>query len=357
MHQEIKEIDSYEIFSDNFKKKYLINKSEIRTDKSFFDHLDVNTFNNKDLIEPNLFYKYLKRNYKSNLIDPQKPDHLIKFLKNDIKNFYFDHVIKELEFSEKIQKIKIQVNQINQKYNTINIRAGDILYSAPQFLLRFANKAFSAVNAAFLIENKLIDHPVLLGEELNLQNKLSKRFKLKKIINFDINLNFLEKLFLDIFLIAKADIVIANNSRFAIFSSFYGQNKLISFYQFINSSNFLAYENFIFKELEIYHDWYSPEQKAFTFFNLYQHAKRLKIKEYALENYLLEAIKYKNDEVYNILLIDFYITQNDLINANKIFKKFNECLNIKVLRRFHSTDWFYKIFSNETINFIKKNLL
>jgi hypothetical protein len=356
-HSEIDELDNYEIFSVNFKKKYIINKSDLKTDVFFLNDLDFNTFNNEDLIDPKLFYKYFIKTFKSNQIGANTPWDVIKFLKNEKKRNYYDHVLSELEFSEEIKKVKIITEQTKHKYNAINIRAGDILYSAPQVLLRFHNKAFPALNAVFIIENKLIDDPVLFGEELDLQNKLSDRFQLKEIKSSEKKLNYLEKLFFEIFLQAKANSIVADTSRFAVFASFYGQNKLINFNNFINANNFLVYKNFIFTELKTYSDWYSSEQKAFAFLNLYHQAIRLKIKENCLEGYLLECIKYKDDEAYNIFLLDYYVSKNDLINADKIYQKFNKKLNIKILKKILETDWFRKKFTHQTINFLEKNLL
>ena len=345
------EIEINNIFSENFIKKYLtknLNKVDF-----YFHHLDFNSFKNEDLIEPKIFYEFLKKKFKKNTVPGINPAIIMKFIKN--KKLYVDYILKELEFNVEIKKIKEQVQQINFLYTPLVIREGDIL--SEDYEQFFYNvRAFSALNAVFLIKNKLINDPFLIGEELHLQNKLSTRFKLKKI-NYEQNLNYVEKLFYDIFVIANAKTVIANNSSLVSFSNFYGSNKLIKFEEFINTDNFIVYENTIYTELQTYGDWYSSEQKAFAFLNLYQQAKRLNIRENSLESYLLECIKYKDNEMYNLYLIDFYLENEQLFNANKVFEKFKKNLNINIIKKFIHRKIFLHQFSITTRNFLSKKLM
>jgi FkbM family methyltransferase len=346
-HEEIK-INN--IFSENFIKKYLI-KNVNKVD-FYFHHLDFNSFKNEDLIKPKIFYEYLKKRFKNNKIDSGNPNLIMRFIKN--KKLYVDYILKELEFNVEIKKIKELVQQINFLYTPLVVREGDILSDDFNYF-RFNGKAFSALNAVFLIKNKLINDPFLLGEELHLQNKLSTRFKLKKI-NYEQNLNYAEKLFYDIFVIANANTVIANNSSLVGFSNFYGSNKLIKFKEFINTDNFIVYENTIYTELQTYGDWYSSEQKAFAFLNLYQQAKRLKVRENDLESYLLECIKYKDNAIYNLYLIDFYLEKKQLFKANKVFEKFKKNFNVNI-KQFINKKFFCKKFSISTRNFLSKKLM
>lgn len=287
----------------------------------------------------------------------------------DDENIPYKHLypvaFKEIGFATKIRNLLNQASELikthfkQEKFTSIHIRNGDMIFHGDWWLFRDYFKAMPIEIALELIENELNAgaNVLLLSDNFSLLNALKQRYKDKVSIANDFvpqNLNDLQRCFFEIGLMIPSSKIYAAHSTFARIASYAGLCDEPKFcHEIFNPQIFY---DIVLKRL---HSLSTDDlDKAFSLFNLYRIGAKINVSKDKLFDYLARAHELdKANPTYIILMVDFALRDKNFKKANELLKdvefnaKFNKCLFQDAL--FNAVKNPVLALSNETLTFEK----